>query len=100
MSNSTAMDLSSDSPPANFSNPMQALWWLKKGDLKLGAEWEKAHNICQSKEGDRDHDWVHALCHLIEGDHGNAAYWFRRAGKPAESRDVNALWDDIAASLD
>lgn len=99
MFNSNAMDFSADNPPADFSDPMKALWWLKKGNLKLGSEWEKAHNICQGNEGDPDHDWVHALCHLIECDHGNAGYWFRRAGKPTESRDVSALWNDIAASL-
>jgi hypothetical protein len=63
MSNPTSMDLSSTSPPEDFSPPQQALWWLKKGDLKLGPEWETAHNICQSAEGDKTHDWIHALCH-------------------------------------
>ncbi|PVB59460.1 hypothetical protein DCO57_22260 [Labrenzia sp. 011] len=82
-----------------MSPPEQALWWLKKGGLKLGPEWETAHEICQSREGDMAHDWIHALCHLIENDPGNAAYWFRRAGKPAGARDAETLWQDIAASI-
>jgi hypothetical protein len=99
MSNPTSMDLSSANPPEDFSPPQQALWWLKKGDLKLGPEWETAHNICQSAEGDKTHDWIHALCHLIEGDHGNAAYWFRRAGKSSDNPNVTALWEDMMSSL-
>jgi hypothetical protein len=99
MSNSIQMDLSSANPPEDFSPPRKALWWLKKGDLKLGPEWETAHNICQSTEGDKTYDWIHALCHLIEGDHGNAAYWFRRAGKSHEGRDVTVLWEEISSAL-
>lgn len=99
MSGTPQMDLSSASPPDEFSPPWKALWWLKKGGLSLGPEWEKAHDICQSAEGDRAHDWIHALCHLIEGDNGNAAYWFKRAGKDPNTRDARSVWDDIAASL-
>lgn len=94
MSVSGEMDFSPSQPPADFSPPMQALWWLGKGGLSMGPEWEKAHMICQEDEGDPAHDWVHALCHLIEGDRGNAAYWFRRAGKPV-SDDPASLWQDI-----
>lgn len=99
MSSQTPMDFSSANPPDGFSSPMKALWWLKKGDLKLGPQWETAHNICQSAEGERAHDWIHGLCHLIEGDHGNAAYWFRSAGKSLENRDVTVLWEEMATSL-
>jgi len=99
MSRQSPMDISTPEPPADFSPPEQALWWLKKGSLQLGPAWEQAHEICQASEGETIHDWIHGLCHLIEGDHGNAAYWFRRAGKPASSGDAAAVWDDIAASL-
>ncbi len=99
MSTQDVMDFSQPEPPAGSSPPGQALWWLKKGDLKLGPEWEKAHMICQSAEGDPAHDWVHALCHLIEEDFGNAAYWFRRAGRPTNSRDASALWVEMSETL-
>ncbi|MCV0428999.1 MAG: hypothetical protein K5905_26390 [Roseibium sp.] len=96
MSETPKMDLTSASPPANFSPERQALWWLKKGNLSLGPEWQKAHEICQSFEGEKTHDWIHALCHLIERDYGNAAYWFRRAGKPSNTRDAEKVWQEIA----
>jgi hypothetical protein len=43
--------------------------------------WEAAHEAAQSREGDPDHDLLHALFHRREGDYGNAEYWFGRAGK-------------------
>jgi hypothetical protein len=43
--------------------------------------WDEAHAIAQSREGQRDFDWLHAVLHRREGDFGNAAYWFRSAGR-------------------
>jgi len=91
-------DTSPDEPPADLSAPQKALWWLRKGNLRKGPEWEKAHMICQNAEGERAHDWVHALCHLIEGDLGNAGYWFRRAERPSDATDPMEVWEQIAAS--
>lgn len=42
---------------------------------------DAAHEIAQSREGERDHDLLHAIFHRREGDHGNADYWFSGAGK-------------------
>ena len=28
-------------PPATLSPPLQALWWLGKGGLRPGPEWER-----------------------------------------------------------
>ena len=75
-------DFGGKTPPETLSGPLKALWWLRKGGLRMGAEWEKAHDICQSDEGNPGHDRVHALVHLIEGDRFNADYWYRRCGKP------------------
>ena len=48
----------------------------------LGAgDWDTAHDLaaaCSTAEA----AWVHALLHRLEGDEGNAAYWYRRAGRP------------------
>ena len=61
-------DFGMDTPPAGLARPLAALWWLKKGGLVMGPQWEKAHELCQMQEGDRAHDSVHALVHWIEGD--------------------------------
>jgi hypothetical protein len=90
--------LSSATLPPGLSPPLQALWWLKKGGLKMGPEWRKAHELCQSNEGDHGHDLVHALVHWIEGDHGNAAYWYRRVGD-GRAASIEQEWQRIAAKL-
>ncbi len=79
-------------PPRGIVPALAALWWAKKGD------WDKAHKIVMD-EGGRDAAWVHAHLHRIEGDSGNAAYWYRRAKKPAAAGSLDAEWDAIVATL-
>jgi hypothetical protein len=86
-------------PPAELAPPLQALWWLKKGGLATGAEWERAHVICQDGEGTRGCDLVHGLAHWVEGDLGNADYWYRRAGARRGEGDAAAEWDRLVAEL-
>ncbi|MEO8420475.1 MAG: hypothetical protein ABI457_04720 [Hyphomicrobium sp.] len=45
----------------------------------LAQDWAAAHDIAQRHEGDAVADWLHAALHKIEGDDGNARYWYRRA---------------------
>jgi hypothetical protein len=90
--------LTAASLPPGLSSPLQALWWLKKGGLSSGPEWQRAHELCQEQEGDSAHDLVHALVHWIEGDKANAAYWYRRVGDHRAS-SVEKEWERIAAKL-
>ena len=57
-----------------FDGVLLALWWDARGD------WKRAHEIAQDVS-DADGAWVHAYLHRKEGDLGNAAYWYRRAGR-------------------
>lgn len=45
-------------------------------------EWEKAHEIAQTLEGQPDYDRLHAFLHRMEGDEFNAKYWYRRCKIP------------------
>jgi len=54
---------------------------LRAIDLALGSDWEAAHAIVQRDEADPTAAWIHAVLHKIEGDAGNARYWYRRAGR-------------------
>ena len=83
----------------SLSPPLQALWWLRKGGLAVGAEWKKAHDICQTREGDPAYDLVHALAHWIEGDRGNAAYWYRRVGD-TRAATIAEEWERIVGKLE
>lgn len=91
--------LGAGAPPAGLAPPLQALWWLRKGGLRVGPEWERAHEICQAREGEVGYDLVHALAHDIEGDRRNADYWYRRAGDRRGGADLAAEWSRIARKL-
>jgi hypothetical protein len=80
-------------PPAGLSPAAKTLWLVKKG------EWDAAHAIAQDLHTPTG-SWLHALLHLIEGDLGNARYWFAEAGRPARKpAQIDELWDEIAAEV-
>ena len=99
MKNDFEPDFSEATPPPALSAPLQALWWLKKGEFKLGAEWERAHALCQQEEGERPHDLVHALCHWIEGDASNRDYWYRRIKSWTRASDIAQEWQQVWRAL-
>lgn len=78
---------------------LRALELLKKDDLKMGDAWKEAHEICQAHEGVQVHDRLHALCHRIEGDFGNAAYWDRRGNQETPTGDLASEWSDLFKSV-
>lgn len=80
-------------PPRGLARPLEALWQAGKGD------WDAAHKLAQMDEGEADHDWVHAYLHRVEGDPGNAGYWYRRAKKPVATDALDAEWARIAEAM-
>ncbi|MCH2212557.1 MAG: hypothetical protein MK110_14730 [Fuerstiella sp.] len=82
-----------DQPPLNLTLELQAMWYAKSG------HWEEAHNIAQEIHTPVG-SWIHALLHLIEGDVGNAGYWFRKAGRPTRAiSEIDSLWTEITGKL-
>ena len=84
--------LAASAPPADLGAPLVALWHDGRGD------WETAHGVAQDID-DRTGAWIHAYLHRKEGDAGNAAYWYRRAGRPVASNSLAAEWEEIATAL-
>ena len=84
--------LTAKTAPHGLAAPLVALWWAKKGD------WDKAHKLVMDEDG-RDAAWVHAYLHRLEGDAGNAAYWYRQAKRPPATGTHDAEWSAIAAAL-
>jgi hypothetical protein len=78
--------------PESFEGALLALWWDAQGN------WQTAHEIAQDVDGS-DGAWVHAYLHRKEGDVGNAAYWYGRAGKVAASGDLRAEWEAMVGEL-
>jgi hypothetical protein len=82
-----------DSPtPPQVAPALVALWFDGKGN------WDRAHEVAQDIE-DETGAWVHAYLHRKEGDQSNAAYWYRRAGKPVERGALSSEWDAIVSAL-
>jgi hypothetical protein len=79
-------------PPAELTLALVALWWDGKGD------WTRAHEAAQRDEGPEG-SWVHAYLHRKEGDHGNAAHWYRRAGRPGCREPLEREWLSIVREL-
>jgi hypothetical protein len=79
-------------PPASLTPALLALWHDGRGD------WDKAHATAQDLH-DRTGSLVHAYLHRREGDNGNAAYWYRKAGEPAALGSLEAEWRRIVTRL-
>ena len=81
------------------SEPQEALRLLKVGGLRMGPDWEQAHEICQRQEGARDYDLVHALCHWIEGDIANRDYWYRRVAPWTRAATLEDEWQAVTLTV-
>jgi hypothetical protein len=84
--------LSGAAPAPNLDAALAGLWWTAKG------EWDQAHKLVQD-EPTAEAAWVHAYLHRVEGDLGNAGYWYRRAGKPVATGTLEAEWEEIVQAL-
>jgi len=78
---------------ASFATPM-----LQAIRLGLRGDWHAAHELAQQQD-DADGAWVHAWLHRIEGDLGNADYWYRRARRTPRRDDTRAEGLEIAQAL-
>jgi hypothetical protein len=84
--------LSGAAPAPDLDAPLSALWWAAKGN------WDQAHKIAQDEET-AESAWVHAYLHRVEGDSGNAGYWYRQAGKPVAKDSLETEWERITSAL-
>ena len=81
-----------NTPPKGISLSLEAMWYQAKGN------WEEAHRLAQSEQSPAG-SWVHAFLHRVEGDHGNAAYWYRLADRPVRTSSLDDEWEEIVAAL-
>jgi hypothetical protein len=84
--------LTKTKPPSGLPPALVGLWWAGKDD------WEEAHKVVMDDSG-KDCAWVHAYLHRLEGDLGNARYWYKQAGQSAASGPLRAEWAAIASAL-
>lgn len=85
--------LTGTAPPEGLAPALQALWHAARD------EWDRAHAVVQAHEGQAPCDWVHAHLHRVEGDLGNAGYWYRQARRPVAAGDLDVEREAIVAAL-
>ena len=83
--------LADDHPPP-VSPVLRAMWYAGND------RWDEAHRIAQDID-DRSGAWVHAHLHRVEGDLGNARYWYRQAAQPEATDSLATEWLRIAVEL-
>lgn len=81
-----------DRDPPDVSPALRAMWYAGND------RWEEAHRIAQDIN-DRSGAWVHAHLHRVEGDLGNARYWYRQAAQPEATDSLDSEWLRIASEL-
>jgi len=86
------LSLDLEEPPPLATAMLRAVWHGLRGD------WDAAHELAQAQD-DADGAWVHAWLHRIEGDLGNADYWYRRARRQARRDDTREEGLAIAREL-
>jgi hypothetical protein len=84
--------LSDAAPAPDLEPPLAALWWAAKGN------WDAAHKLVQD-EKTASAAWVHAYLHRVEGDLGNAGYWYRQASKPVATGSLETEWEQMVSAL-
>src|SRR5262245_60718800 len=81
-----------DAEPPAVAPVLRAMWHAANG------EWDEAHRIAQDIN-DRSGAWVHAHLHRVEGDLGNARYWYSHAGQAEATESIEAEWEQIVTEL-
>ncbi|WP_046369783.1 hypothetical protein [Flavihumibacter petaseus] len=78
-------------PPAHLSPYLQALWFAGNN------QWDAAHDLVQDLP-DKKAAHIHAYLHRLEGDDGNAGYWYASAGVKFPGVAVEDEWEQLVKS--
>ena len=71
--------------------------WLRCGGPPRATGTRRTRS-CRTR-ATRTAAWVHAYLHRVEGDLGNAGYWYRQAGQPVAKDSLEAEWERIVSAL-
>lgn len=77
---------------------MTSKTYLQALELERDGDWARAHRIVQ-EINTAEAAWIHAYLHRVEGDLDNAAYWYRRAGRPECRTSLETEWQDLHHAL-
>ncbi len=87
------INLTKESDPPNVLSEVHlALWYAFKDN------WDMAHKIVQDINTEIA-SWIHAYLHRVEGDLGNANYWYNRAEKKSSNESLEIELNNIIKSV-
>lgn len=73
--------------------------YLKALDLEKEGQWDQAHRLIQSYYS-MEACWIHAFLHRVEGDNGNAGYWYSKAGKRMPGYSLKQEWEELYSYME
>ncbi len=77
---------------------MDAKTYIQALEIEQAGDWDRAHRIVQ-KIDTAEAAGIHAYQPRGAGDQGNAAYWYRRAGKPEFTAPLSTEWQQLFDAL-
>lgn len=73
--------------------------YLRALEAEQRGDWKRAHEMVQDMVT-AEAAWVHAYLHRVEGDLGNAEYWYNRAVQPVCVTSLDAEWKALYAEFE
>lgn len=68
--------------------------YIKALQLEKNKDWDASHQLIQ-QYNTQEACWIHAYLHRVEGDLGNASYWYSRARKPMHKGSLEEEWHEL-----
>lgn len=73
---------------------MKASIYINALNLEKGGDWDASHRLIQ-EYNTMEACWIHAYLHRVEGDLGNASYWYSRARKSIPKYSLEEEWNEL-----
>lgn len=70
--------------------------YIKALNFARDGQWDAAHEIVQ-QYSDKLACLIHGYLHRVEGDLGNAAYWYRQANDTMPDNTLEEEWQRLHA---
>jgi hypothetical protein len=67
-------------------------------ELAKADDWEAAHKLVQVHEDELSCQ-IHGYLHRVEGDLGNASYWYRRGGLSLPTNSLDDEWTRLSKRI-
>lgn len=68
--------------------------YIEALQLEKNGDWDASHRLIQQYNTD-EACWIHAYLHRVEGDLGNASYWYSHARKPIRKGSLEEEWQEL-----